>query len=278
MASAPLVSAAQLAAELAGPAAPTVLDCRWELAGGADRDGYERGHLPGAVFVDLDRDLSGPPGPGGRHPLPTPAAFQAVMRRAGVGQHQPVVAYDQGQPGGAARAWWLLGWFGHPGARVLDGGLPAWVAAGLPLTTEVPDPEPGDLVARPGGRAVLDAAGAAELATAGVLLDARAPARYQGLEEPVDPVAGHIPGARNAPITDFAGDPGLPPPGRLRELLAAHGAGDGVPVGAYCGSGVVAAHLVLALEVAGVPAALYPGSWSEWVADPSRPVATGATP
>jgi len=278
MASAPLVSAARLAAELAGPAAPTVLDCRWELAGGADRDGYDRGHLPGAVFVDLDRDLSGPPGPGGRHPLPAPGAFQAVMRRAGVGHDRPVVAYDQGQPGGAARAWWLLGWFGHPGARVLDGGLPAWVAAGLPLTTEVPDPEPGDLVARPGGRAVLDAAGAAELATAGVLLDARAPARYQGLEEPVDPVAGHIPGARNAPITDLAGDPGLPPPGRLRELLEAHGVGDGTPIGAYCGSGVVAAQLVLALEVAGLPAALYPGSWSEWVADPSRPVATGATP
>ena len=199
MASGPLVSAGQLAAELAGPAAPTVLDCRWELAGGADRAGYDRGHLPGAVFVDLDRDLSGPPGPGGRHPLPTPAAFQAVMRRAGVGQHRPVVAYDQGQPGGAARAWWLLGWFGHPGAR-------------------------------------------------------------------------------NAPITDLAGDPGLPPPGRLRELLEAFGVRDGTPVGAYCGSGVVAAQLVLTLEVAGLPAALYPGSWSEWVADPSRPVATGPTP
>ena len=278
MASGPLVSAGQLAVELAGPAAPTVLDCRWQLAGGADRDGYDRGHLPGAVFVDLDRDLSGPPGAGGRHPLPAPEAFQAVMRRAGVGSDRPVVAYDQGQPGGAARAWWLLGWFGHPRARVLDGGLPAWVAAGLPLTTEVPDPEPGDLVARPGGRPVLDAAGAAELAAAGVLLDARASARYQGLEEPVDPVAGHIPGARNAPITDFAGDPGLPTSGRLRELLAAHGVGDGLPVGAYCGSGVVAAQLVLALEVAGVPAALYPGSWSEWVADPSRPVATGPTP
>jgi thiosulfate/3-mercaptopyruvate sulfurtransferase len=277
MASAPLVSAGQLAAELAGPAAPTVLDCRWQLAGGADRDGYDRGHLPGAVFVDLDRDLSGPPGPGGRHPLPTPEAFQAAMRRAGVGQDRPVVAYDQGQPGGAARAWWLLGWFGHPSARVLDGGLPAWVAAGLPLATEVPDPEPGDLVARPGGRPVLDAAGAAELAAAGVLLDVRAPARYQGLEEPVDPVAGHIPGARNAPITELADDHGLPPAGRLRELFEAHGVGDGVPVGAYCGSGVVAAHLVLALEVAGVPAALYAGSWSDWVADPSRPVATGPT-
>jgi len=275
----PLITAAQLAAELAGPAAPTVLDCRWELAGGADRAAYDQGHLPGAVFVDLDRDLAAPPGAGGRHPLPSPEAFQAVMRRAGARQDRPVVAYDQGQPGGAARAWWLLGWFGHPGARVLDGGLPAWVAAGLPLTTEVPDPEPGDLVARPGGRPVLDAAGAAELAAAGVLLDARASARYQGLEEPVDPVAGHIPGARNAPIADLAGDPGLPPPGRLRELLEAHGVGDGTPIGAYCGSGVTAAHHVLAHAHAGLGLArLYPGSWSEWITDPTRPVATGPTP
>jgi len=282
----PLVSALQLAAELAGPAAPTLLDCRWALAGGADRSGYDRGHLPGAVFVDLDRDLSAPPGAvnvgspsgAGRHPLPAAEAFQAAMRRAGVGQDRPVVAYDQGQPGGAARAWWLLGWFGHPDVRVLDGGLPAWVAAGLPLTSVAPDPGSGDFTARAGGRPVLDAAGAAELAVTGVLLDARAPARYQGREEPVDPVAGHIPGARNAPVTDLAGDPGLPPPGRLRELLEAHGVGGGTPVGAYCGSGVVAAQLVLALEVADVPAALYPGSWSEWVADPSRPVATGPTP
>jgi thiosulfate/3-mercaptopyruvate sulfurtransferase len=272
----PLITAAQLAAELAGPAAPTVLDCRWELAGGADRAAYDQGHLPGAVFVDLDRDLAAPPGAGGRHPLPSPAAFQAVMRRAGARQDRPVVAYDQGQPGGAARAWWLLGWFGHPDVRVLDGGLPAWVAAGLPLTTEVPDPEPGDLTARPGGRPLLDAEGAARLAAAGVLLDARAPARYQGLEEPVDPVAGHIPGARNAPVADVAGDHGLPPPGRLRALL--EDAGDGAPVGAYCGSGVVAAHLVLVLEAAGVPAALYAGSWSDWITDPSRPVATGPTP
>lgn len=274
----PLISAAELAAELASPTPPTVLDCRWELAGGADRAGYEQGHLPGAVFVDLDRELSGPPGAGGRHPLPSPEAFQAVMRRAGVRQDRPVVAYDQGQPGGAARAWWLLGWFGHPAARVLDGGLAAWVAAGLPLTTEVPDPEPGDLTVRPGGRPLLDAAGAERLAATGVLLDARAPARYQGREEPVDPVAGHIPGARNAPLTELLGDGGLPPPDRLRELLEAAGVDGTVPVGAYCGSGVVAAHLVLALEVAGVPAALYAGSWSEWIADPSRPVAAGPDP
>jgi thiosulfate/3-mercaptopyruvate sulfurtransferase len=274
----PLVTAGQLAAELAGPGAPTVLDCRWTLAGGADRDGYGKGHLPGAVFVDLDRDLAAPPGAGGRHPLPAPEAFQAAMRRAGVRDDRPVVAYDQGEPGGAARAWWLLGWFGHPDARVLDGGLGAWVAAGLPLTTEAADPDPGDFTARPGGRSLLDAAGAARLAAAGVLLDARAPARYQGLEEPVDPVAGHIPGARNAPMADLVGDHGLVPPASLRRLLDRHGARPGTPVGVYCGSGVVAAHLVLACEVAGIPASLYAGSWSDWVADPSRPVATGPEP
>ena len=271
----PLVTAGQLAAELAGPGAPTVLDCRWTLAGGADRDGYGKGHLPGAVFVDLDRDLAAPPGAGGRHPLPAPEAFQAAMRRAGVRDDRPVVAYDQGEPGGAARAWWLLGWFGHPDARVLDGGLGAWVAAGLPLTTETADPDPGDFTARPGGRSLLDAAGAARLAAAGVLLDARAPARYQGLEEPVDPVAGHIPGARNAPMADLVGDHGLVPPASLRRLLDRHGARPGTQVGVYCGSGVVAAHVVLACEVAGIPASLYAGSWSDWVTDPSRPVATG---
>jgi thiosulfate/3-mercaptopyruvate sulfurtransferase len=278
VATGPLVAAGQLAAELAGPDAPVVLDCRWSLAGGADRAGYERGHLPGAVFMDLDRDLSAPPGRerrGGRHPLPDPGAFEAAMRRAGVRGDRPVVAYDQGEPGGAARAWWLLGWFGHPDARVLDGGLPAWVAAGLPLDTDVPDPDPGDFTARPGGRALLDAAGAADLAATGVLLDARAPARYQGLEEPVDPVAGHIPGAVNLPMADLLTDRGLVPPATLGRKLAAAGAG--TPVGAYCGSGVVAAHLVLALEAAGFPAALYAGSWSDWVADTSRPVATGPT-
>ena len=274
----PLVTAGQLAAELAGPDAPTVLDCRWTLAGGADRDGYGKGHLPGAVFVDLDRDLAAPPGAGGRHPLPALEVFQAAMRRAGVRDDRPVVAYDQGEPGGAARAWWLLGWFGHPDVRVLDGGLPAWVAAGLPLVTEVPDPGPGDFSARPGGRALLDATGATRLAAAGVLLDARAPARYQGLEEPVDPVAGHVPGARNLPMADLVGEHGLAPPDAVRRAAEARGVQAGTPVGAYCGSGVVAAHLVLALETAGIPAALYAGSWSDWVTDPSRPVATGPTP
>jgi thiosulfate/3-mercaptopyruvate sulfurtransferase len=273
--SGPLVTPAQLAAELAGPDAPTILDCRWRLAGGADRAGYASGHLPGAVFVDLERDLAAPPGEGGRHPLPDRAVFQAAMRRAGVRNHHPVVAYDQGEPGGAARAWWLLGHFDHQDVRVLHGGLHAWVAAGLPLVADPPEVVPGDFTAGPGGRAVVDADGAAWLAGNGVLLDARAAARYQGLEEPVDPVAGHIPGAVNLPIGELLTDQGLAPPDELRRAFAARGARAGVPVGAACGSGVVAAHLVLALEVAGLPAALYAGSWSDWVSDPSRPVATG---
>jgi thiosulfate/3-mercaptopyruvate sulfurtransferase len=269
------VTPGQLAGELAGPGPPTLLDCRWQLAGGADRTGYGQGHLPGAVFVDLDRELSAPAGDSGRHPLPDREAFQAAMLRAGVRQDRPVVAYDQGEPGGAARAWWLLGWFGHPDTRVLDGGLRAWVAAGLPLATAAPSPDPGDFTAHPGHRTVLDAAGAALLAATGLLLDARAPARYQGLQEPVDPVAGHIPGARNLPITELLTGLGLAPPATLRHAFAEAGVRDGIPVGAYCGSGVVASHLVLALEVAGVPAALYAGSWSDWVIDRSRPVATG---
>jgi thiosulfate/3-mercaptopyruvate sulfurtransferase len=272
----PLTSAARLASELASHDPPVVLDCRWQLAGGADRAGYDRGHLPGAVFVDLDRELTGPAGPGGRHPLPDPAVFQAAMRRAGVGHGRPVVAYDQGDAGGAARAWWLLGWFGHPDARVLDGGLPAWVAAGLPLTADPPDPRPGDFTAHPGHRPALDAAAAARVAAAGVLLDARAPARYAGREEPIDPVAGHIPGARSAPAADLFTTGGrLAGPAELRRRFEALGVRGGVPVGAYCGSGVTAAHTVLALKAAGFTAALYPGSWSEWITDPTRPIATG---
>ena len=278
MAGSPLLSVDRLAAELASGGPPVLLDCRWQLAGGADRAAYDRGHLPGAVFVDLDRDLAAAPGPRGRHPLPDPAAFQAAIRRCGVDGGRPVVAYDQGDAGGAARAWWLLGFFGHPDARVLDGGLPAWVASGRPLETEPPDPRPGDFTARPGHRPALDAAGAARMAAAGVLLDARVPARYAGREEPVDPVAGHIPGARNAPMGELLIGGLLLPAGELRRRFEALGVRDGVPVGAYCGSGVVAAQLVLALEAAGIPAALYPGSWSEWVADPSRPVAVGDQP
>jgi thiosulfate/3-mercaptopyruvate sulfurtransferase len=273
----PLIGPDELAAAIQSPrAAPLLLDVRWQLGGPPGLEAYLTGHLPGAVFVDLDRELAAPPGPGGRHPLPDPVAFQAATRRWGVRGDRAVVVYDQRDTTSAARAWWLLGYHGHPDVRVLDGGYDGWVARGLPVASEVRDPEPGDFQALPGQRPLLDADGAAEVARAGVLLDARAAARFRGEQEPVDPVAGRIPGARSAPAADNVTAAGsLRPAGELRARFDALGVRDGVPVGAYCGSGVVAAHLVLALELAGHRAGLYAGSWSEWITDPSRPVATG---
>ncbi|HZB49317.1 MAG TPA: sulfurtransferase [Mycobacteriales bacterium] len=279
--SGPLVGAADLAVELGlrpgGTAAvPVVLDVRWRLLGPPPAELYAAGHLPGAVAVDLDADLAAPPGAGGRHPLPDPADLQAALRRCGVRADSAVVAYDDGDGSSAARAWWLLRWAGHRDVRVLDGGFAAWTAAGLPTTTEVPAPAPGDIVVRPGGMPVLDAAGAAATAARGVLLDARAAERFRGEVEPVDPVAGHIPGARSAPLAGNVGPDGrFRPPAELRRRFAELGVTGDTPVGTYCGSGVTAAQQVLALELAGVPAALYAGSWSEWITDPARPVATG---
>jgi thiosulfate/3-mercaptopyruvate sulfurtransferase len=274
-----LISPAELARALDGAAPPTLLDVRWTvgLPPGNGLPAYRAGHLPGAVFVDLDAELAGPPGPRGRHPLPDPGAFEAAMRRHGVSASRPVVAYDQGDNVGAARAWWTLGYFGHPDVRVLDGGVAAWIGAGLPLSTDVPDPAAGDLAATPGGRPMLDAAAAAGLARHGVLLDARTLVRYRGEQEPIDPVAGHVPGAVSAPTTDAmdAQRGTFLPPAALRERFAALGATPGTEIGAYCGSGVTAAHTVLALAAAGIPAALYVGSWSEWITDPARPVALG---
>ena len=263
--------------DLAGREAPVLLDVRWRLGGPPGIDSYHEGHLPGAVFVDLDRDLAGPPGAGGRHPLPEPAAFQAAMRAAGVRQDQAVVVYDERDATAAARGWWLLRYFGHEHVRVLDGGYQAWLAAGLPVSKAEPAREPGDFTARPGHMPVLDAAGASAVAQAGLLLDARAGERYRGEREPVDPVAGHIPGAVSAPTTDNLNPDGtFCSPAELTARFEALGADGGAnPVGAYCGSGVTAAHEVLALALAGIPAALYVGSWSNWVADPARPVATG---
>jgi thiosulfate/3-mercaptopyruvate sulfurtransferase len=272
----PLVGVADLARELAAPQPPVLLDVRWRRGGPPGIDGYRAGHLPSAVFADVDRDLSGRPGPGGRHPLPSAADFQAVMRRAGVSDGGPVVAYDDADATAAARAWWLLRYFGHRNVRVLDGGFRAWRAAGQPLTTDEPTAEPGDFTARPGHMPLLDAVGALATARSGVLLDARAPERYRGETEPVDPVAGHIPGAVSAPAAgNVNADGSFLTPAGLRERFASLGVRDGVAAGAYCGSGVTAAAEVLALELAGIPAALYAGSWSSWVADPARPVATG---
>ncbi|MDG4785800.1 sulfurtransferase [Micromonospora sp. WMMD1102] len=275
-----LVDPTGLAAALASAEPPIVLDVRWRLVGPPGRTDYLAGHLPGAVFVDLDTELSGPPGEGGRHPLPDPAALQRVLRAAGVRTGGPVVVYDGGDGMAAARAWWTLRWAGHAEVRVLEGGFPAWTAAGLPVSTEPSSSRPGDVTVRPGGMPVLDAGSAAEVAADGVLVDVRAAARYQGETEPVDPVAGHIPGAVNVPATEYVGADGrLPAAEALRARFAAAGVRPGLRVGAYCGSGVTAAQAVLALHRAGCPgAALYVGSWSNWITDPGRPVALGADP
>ncbi|MGB9377659.1 MAG: sulfurtransferase, partial [Mycobacteriales bacterium] len=216
------------------------------------------------------------PGPRGRHPLPDPGALQAALRRWGISQGSRVVAYDDADATSAARAWWLLRWAGIVDVRVLDGGLRAWVAAGQPLSQQVPRPAPGDVVVRPGQMPTVDADSAAMLSTHGVLLDARVAARYRGEVEPIDPVAGHIPGAVSAPAAANTGEDGrFRSVADLRRFYAGLGADGSRPVGVYCGSGVVAAQQVLALSGIGVSAALYPGSWSEWVVDDSRPVATG---
>ncbi|MEU6608875.1 sulfurtransferase [Streptomyces shenzhenensis] len=279
-----IITASRLAHDLTTDGPPVLLDVRWQLsvpaAGGAPafdgRAEYAAGHIPGAVFVDLDKELASAPGEHGRHPLPDLAEFGAAMRRAGVSAGRPVVVYDGGQGWAAARAWWLLRWTGHPNVSVLDGGLAAWEG---PLSTGTAEPAEGDFRPVPRKTGLLDAAGAAALARSGVLLDARAGERYRGDVEPIDPVGGHIPGAVSAPTNENVG-----PDGRflsadaLKARFAALGASDGTRVGVYCGSGVSAAHQVLALAVAGVPAELYVGSWSEWSADPSRPVAVGPEP
>jgi thiosulfate/3-mercaptopyruvate sulfurtransferase len=257
----------------------TLLDVRWQLSTGSQPNLYASGHIPGAVFVDLERDLAAPPGEGGRHPLPTAEDFQRAMRGAGVRTDAPVVVYDDANGLPAARAWWLLRYFGHAQVALLDGGLGAWLAAGRPLAEGDETPaHPGDFEARPGAMPVLDVAKAGALAATGVLIDARAPERYRGETEPMDPVAGHIPGARNWPMARNLDDNGrFVPQGELAEALS--GLTQGSEIGAYCGSGITAAHTVLALELAGIQgAALYPGSWSEWVTDPTRPVATGDDP
>ncbi|MET9370161.1 sulfurtransferase [Streptomyces griseoflavus] len=279
-----IISASELASELTGGNPPVLLDVRWQLstaraAGEPPFDGraaYRAGHLPGAVFVDLDAELASAPGGHGRHPLPDLAVFGAAMRRAGVSSARPVVVYDGGIGWGAARAWWLLRWTGHPDVRVLDGGLPSWEG---PLETSVPRPDEGDFEPVPGETGLLDADGAAALARSGVLLDARAGERYRGEVEPIDRVGGHIPGAVSAPTTENVGADGrFLPAAELASRFGGLGVSGGSPVGVYCGSGVSGAHEVLALAVAGIPADLYVGSWSEWSADPERPVAVGPDP
>jgi thiosulfate/3-mercaptopyruvate sulfurtransferase len=272
--SSPLVSASDLLAALASSEPPTVLDVRYQTGGPPGREAYEAGHIPGAVYVDMDDELAAPPAgrgePGGRHPLPATADFQDAMRRAGVRDDRRVVVYDDWGGRGASRAWWLLIYHGHGDVRVLDGGWPAFLSAGGHAEQGWVTAEPGDFTADPGHLPVVEVE---DVPAVEVLVDARAHERYTGEHEPIDPVAGHIPGAVNVPTADNLGPDGrFKGPDELRRTYAAVGAVAGADVATYCGSGITACHALLALAVARVPAALYAGSFSEWVSDPARPV------
>jgi thiosulfate/3-mercaptopyruvate sulfurtransferase len=252
----PLVDPAWLRARLGNPELVAV-DCRWRLGepGAGERE-YLADHVPGAAFLDVDVDLSAQPGERGRHPLPTAEDFQAAARRAGIGRASAVVAYDEAGGGGAARLWWLLRHFGHSDAAVLDGGLRAWREQGGPMREAAEEITPGDFEARPRED---DSVTAEEILAGGLrLVDARAPERFRGEVEPIDPVAGHIPGAVNVPFGEVAPEGRFLAADELRERL-----GDPALV-AYCGSGITSCTLVLAAELAGIEARLYPGSWSEW--------------
>jgi thiosulfate/3-mercaptopyruvate sulfurtransferase len=270
----PLVETAWLRAHLDDPDL-AVVDCRYVLGRpGAGRPLWVEGHIPGAAFLDVDRDLAGEPGERGRHPLPEAADFEAAARQAGIESTSRVVAYDEAGEGGAVRLWWLLRHFGHDEAAVLNGGLAAWREEGGPLEAGEADAAPTEAQPRsgdpgpghPAGQHPFtakqrhdDTATADELsATHPRLLDARAPERYRGETEPIDPVAGHIPGAVNVFFAEIAPQGRFLPAAELKERL-----GD-EPFVAYCGSGITACTLVLAGELAGVEGRLYPGSWSEW--------------
>lgn len=278
----PWISAHALFAEIDNPDW-VVIDTRFALQNEAyGREAWAQAHIPGAQFLDIGHDLSGPPGiSGGRHPLPDPATLAARLGACGIGAETHVVVYDDAANMFAGRLWWLLRWLGHPQVQVLDGGLPAWLTAGYPLTDEgvTPIPATFPLHLRPELLAPL-----AEMRTryndpALTLVDARARERYLGLQEPLDPRAGHIPGALNRPFSANLQDGYFKTPEQLRAEFAALGLTEAQDLVAYCGSGVSANHLLMALEAAGVQGArLYPGSWSEWSSDHNLPCATGEEP
>jgi thiosulfate/3-mercaptopyruvate sulfurtransferase len=272
-----LIGVDELAEALRAGEDLVLLDVRWQVGRPSLYEDYLAAHIPQARWCDLDTDLADPPGARGRHPLPDPARLQQAVRRWGIGADSQVVAYDGDAGVAAARAWWVLRWAGLPRVRVLDGGLAGWLAAGQPVQSTVPEVAPGDAVIRPGSLPELTAEDARRLAARGRLVDVRAPERFRGEQEPIDPVAGHIPGAVNLPTTGNVDAAGrfLPPEALQDRFGELPDADQDDPVGVYCGSGVTAAHTALALHEAGVPAVLYPGSWSEWITDPSRPVATG---
>lgn len=256
-----------------------VLDVRYRLDRPDGRPEYLAGHIPGAVYVDLETELSRHGGADeGRHPLPTHEQLQQAARRWGVRAGDTVVAYDDARSLGASRAWWLLTRTGVVDVRVLDGGLSAWREAGLPLEAGDVTVEPGDVTLHPLAEPVLSIDEAAALASSGVLLDVRARERYRGEVEPVDPHAGHIPGALNLPTTDYMDGERFRDASSLRLLFASVGVEPGVTAAAYCGSGVTAAQAAFAAERAGLCLLLFPGSWSQWSNTPGRPIATGPEP
>ncbi|MEL5992212.1 sulfurtransferase [Microbacterium phosphatis] len=271
-----LIAADELASRLGEV---TLLDVRWTLAAPeAGHPAYLAGHIPGAVFVDLHHELADPTRPAteGRHPLPAIEDLQRAARSWGVTAGRPVVVYDDSSGMAAARAWWLLRHAGVADVRVLDGGLKAWTGEREAGSVA---PADGDITLAYGAMPVLTADEAAALPAAGALLDARAGERYRGETEPIDPRAGHIPGALSAPTTENLDAAGrLLPAEQLRERFLALGVDPSRPVGAYCGSGVTAAHTLLALAAAGIDGALYPGSWSQWSNLTDRPVAVGSAP
>lgn len=274
----PLISASELAARLAEPTL-VLLDVRWVLGRTDGKAHYAAAHIPGAVFVDLDTELSGTTTThSGRHPLPTPADFEASARSWGIGQDSSVVIYDDSGALAAARAWWLLRHAGFDQVAVLDGGLDAYKALGGQLASGEENNPPGDVQLSWGAMPVLDFAQLEGFT--GTLIDSRATARYLGIEEPIDPVAGHIPGARNRPTTDNldAQAKFLPPADLTRAFQTlqqgAKTSRDDARLAAYCGSGVTACHQVLAGAQAGLQIALYPGSWSQYCSYPQAPVTT----
>lgn len=271
-----LISVDELAAGVEEPGL-ILLDVRWQVSGPSQYPLYLAGHLPGARWCDLDTDLADPPGARGRHPLPDPRRLEAKLQAWGVEPQSRVVVYDQGTSVAAARAWWVLRWAGLDQVRVLDGGFEAWQRRGHPVKAQLPPPAAGTVLVRPGGVPTLDADTAAAWAATGRLFDVRAAERFRGEVEPIDPVAGHIPGAVNLPTTANVQPSGhfLPEPELRRRFQEAGATSQDGPVGVYCGSGVTAAHTVLAMRLAGIEAVLYPGSWSEWITDPDRPIETG---
>jgi thiosulfate/3-mercaptopyruvate sulfurtransferase len=273
-----LISPSELSKLLESDVPPIVADVRWTLGGAPGKPEFDACHIPGAVWVDLEAQLSGPPGNGGRHPLPAVAVFEQAMRDIGVCESSLVVAYDAATSQAAARLWWLLTDAGHQKVRVLNGGLAAWIAAGLATVSgSGTPPARGDFVAHPGRRARVNAVEiASKLGTSDAprLIDVRAPERYSGEKEPIDPVAGHIPGAINLPVTvNLDADGRFLPAAEIAARYAAAGGADGAVL--YCGSGITAAQGLLALEFAGLTAAIYPGSWSDWIDDRTHPIATG---